>query len=101
MLNGSPLRRIEDTSGDRSNAPDWIVYTGTYSRPGLDTYDVRLRDNQLYIYSHVDGVEVTAIPLRKQQFATRWGVFAFIENADGEITAVVQAMQWQFGRVLA
>ena len=99
MLNGSPLRRIDTTTDDRSNVADWITYTGTYANPGLDTYEVSLRDNELYIYSHVDGVEMTAIPIKGRQFATRWGIFEFIENADGEIITVVQAMQWRFERI--
>lgn len=98
MLNGSPLRRV-DAIGDGENYPaDWTKYAGTYANPSLDTYDVVLRNDQLYIYSHVDGIEISAIAIGARLFATRWGIFEFLENEQGEITAMEQAKQWHFER---
>ena len=63
-------------------------YTGTYVLAEDNTFIVRVRDTQLYIYSEETDEEMLCIPISSTRFTTKMGVFDFHVDANGKATAL-------------
>ena len=84
-----------------STAPDpsrWKSYEGTYTLEGLDTYTIRIAENELRIYSKNDNLEITLTPIDATRFGSKWGIFEFL-NENDNVLAVKQGPTWIFKRV--
>ena len=67
---------------------------------GIDTYTVRLAENELRIYSKNDNLEITLTPVDATRFGcTSWGIFEFLTTENGEVSAVKQGTSWIFQKV--
>jgi CubicO group peptidase (beta-lactamase class C family) len=69
-------------------------YVGTYTAD-IDTWQVRLTDGQLSLYSEDDRVEVLCIPLSPTRFASDFGVVDFEDGA------LICALAYRFNRTQA
>ncbi len=78
----------------------WKSYEGIYALEGIDTYTVRLAENELRIYSKNDNLELVLTPVDATRFGcTSWGIFEFLTTENGEVSAVKQGPSWIFQRV--
>ena len=80
--------------------PDkWKSYEGTYALEGIDTYTVRIAEDELRIYSKNDNLEIVLTPVDATRFGCTWGLFEFLFAANGNVFAVKQGPGWIFQRV--
>jgi CubicO group peptidase (beta-lactamase class C family) len=96
-VNSSVHKRAELTS-----IPDparWKSYEGTYTLEGLDTYTIRIAENELLIFSKNDNLEITLAPIDTTRFGCRWGIFEFLSDDNGSVFAVKQGPNWTFKKV--
>jgi CubicO group peptidase (beta-lactamase class C family) len=76
----------------------WEDYVGRYEGPAA-RFTVRLAGEQLYIYSDHDKEEVVCIALGESIFANKLGVFEFMRNANGVVSALKWAMSVTYVRL--
>ncbi|HLX39527.1 MAG TPA: serine hydrolase domain-containing protein [Ktedonobacteraceae bacterium] len=77
----------------------WNSYEGIFALEGLDTYTVRIVDDELRIYSKNDNLESVLTPVDATRFGCSWGIFEFLIADKGNINAVKQGPSWIFERV--
>jgi CubicO group peptidase (beta-lactamase class C family) len=80
--------------------PDiWKNYEGTYILEGIDTYTIRIAEEELLIASKNDNLEIVLTPVDATRFGCRWGLFEFLSNDAGKVFAVKQGASWLFTKV--
>lgn len=77
----------------------WESYEGTYTLEELDTYTVRIAEDELRIYSKNDNLEIVLTPVDATRFGCSWGIFEFLTSEQGSVFAVKQGPSWIFERV--
>jgi hypothetical protein len=96
-VNSFVHKRTELTT--RPDPGRWKSYEGTYTLEELDTYTVRIADNELRIYSKNDNLEIVLTPVDATRFGCSWGIFEFLTADNGNVNAVKQGPSWIFQRV--
>ncbi|HEY5003803.1 MAG TPA: hypothetical protein VII61_11660, partial [Ktedonobacteraceae bacterium] len=80
--------------------PDiWKNYEGTYILEGIDTYTIRIAEEELLIASKNDNLEIVLTPVDATRFGCRWGLFEFLSNDAGKVFAIKQGTNWLFTKV--
>jgi CubicO group peptidase (beta-lactamase class C family) len=90
-------QRVELTT-----APDpacWPNYAGIYALEGMDSYTIRVAESKLCIFSKNDSLEIALTPIDATRFGSRWGVFEFLFDDDGRVSAVKQGHTWIYSRI--
>lgn len=96
-VNSFVHKRVELTT-----TPDpgsWKSYEGMYALEGIDTYTVRIVEDELRIYSKNDNLEMVLTPVDATRFGCSWGIFEFLTTDNGEVSAVKQGPSWIFKKV--
>lgn len=96
IVDGSPCQRVER---DETFVPDpevWSAYAGIYE--GIGKVQVIVRDGQLFLYPHLLGKEMRAVPLDNMHFACDWCSFEFLPNENGK-PALKLADTWTLTKV--
>ncbi|GHO89389.1 hypothetical protein [Dictyobacter formicarum] len=97
VLNASPWTRVV-INVKALNPTLWEKYVGTYSRPADRTYKVTLSESVISICNTDIHDEVRCIPIDNTHFASEWGVFEFVVEADGQVQKLIQIDYWMFQR---
>jgi CubicO group peptidase (beta-lactamase class C family) len=96
-INGYGYRRVELTTEPQPEL--WPSYEGVYAIEGLDTYTVRVVEDELHIYSKVDDAEMKLTPIDVNRFGGTWGIFEFLVDNKGDVMGLKQGPTWIYERI--
>ncbi|HEY6541376.1 MAG TPA: hypothetical protein VIZ18_10580, partial [Ktedonobacteraceae bacterium] len=76
------LARYETAVPSQVDVSVWERYAGTYILEGFDTFVVRFRNGNLFIYSEENDEEMVCTPINETRYSTTMGIFDFLIDKD-------------------
>jgi CubicO group peptidase (beta-lactamase class C family) len=94
MINGALAERYETPLAEIASEV-LPQYAGVYDAD-IDRWIVRVKGDQLTVYSEDDRIEVKAIPLTATRFACDFGILDFESDTTGQVVSLLCSLGYRF-----